>query len=631
MIISLSEFYYTNKFIPIATDSTLLKVVKVSRLVFLGLFVFFLDCALLAYRNITQKKDPDLSPLVEKTLDTGIQDAPTVEKISTETSEHSEGLVDQEDLQTDHLLSPPIKNTLASTETLAASPAMEQVSVEMPTDKYSISLIVQKKTLAKYLNKNFNKNFQVTPEYFLQELELFVEGKPISFNFIPVFAEGPFSIHKHLVKAMKELLKNHSNDELSKDYEEYTRALRGAINTEEYKNKKYLNLSLILQELCFAKFASTILTGLQEKTLENMLKFNSSRNMINISKLIKKDNEVLWEQTKTRKVRQSVLLNLEKIGNATGLKSDQLSSANIPELRSIHKVKQDSKEYNVYYLRYPTPTVQLAGSATTIAPEFIGLLDHIQKEESSLLHVNHQYMDEKSKDPRHVADNNRAKAIQKLEETHAEVFHFLSLPFDGPVIDKIAAKNKKELTKWKKSLVTDLIEEKNGFKLPKKFRGVASKKKTEIEQLLNNLHHLYFIGKSKLDATERRVLLVIFYSYLKEYFKSEYQIRIMASVCKDNKDRGNVSACIDEALFNLRLGRENDQQSLKDLHLRILSPFIFRNEGIVEKRLEFLMDLLNHISTLEDDQKEKIRAFKVNEQYQVIDQWIPRSMEEINV
>lgn len=591
MFIKLSEYYYTNKFIPVSTDSTVLKIVKVSGLIFLGPIAFLFDYGLklLAYRNITQKKDSDLPSLVEK---------------------------------------------LDSAETLAVLPIIEQVPTEMPTDKYSMSLAVQKKTLAEYLNETF----QVTPEDFLQQLKLFVAEKSISFKFVPIFAGGPLPIHKHLVKIIEALLKKHSNNDLSKDYKEYTYALRGAINTKEYKNNEYVKLSLILQELCFAKFVSTVLTGLQEKTFENMFKFNSPRNMTNISERVKKDNEVLCEQTKTRGARQSVLLNWEKLCNATGINSDQLSSANIPELRSIHIVKQNSKKHSIYYIRYPTPTIQLLGSAA-ITAEFIGFLGYVQKKGSSFLHVNHQYMDKESKDPRHVADNNRAEAIQELEKTHAEVFHFLSLPFDGDIIDKIDVE--KDLTKWKKSLVDALIKEKRGFKLPKKFRKSAAREKEkmekEIRQLLDDSHSLYFpkklelnkSEKSELNKTERRVLLVIFYSYLKEYFKSEYQIRIMASVCKDNKDRGNVSACIDEALFNLRLGKENDQQALKDLHLRILSPFIFREEGIVEHRLKFLTDLLDHIAKLDDAQKEKIRTFKVNEQYQIIDQRIPRSNDGI--
>ncbi|QZA58954.1 hypothetical protein [Candidatus Rhabdochlamydia porcellionis] len=582
MIISLSEYYYTNRFIPASTDPTILKVVKVSALIFLGFFTFFLDCTrrLLVYRNITQKKDLLHFPSL-------------------------------------------VKHTLDSTERIRDTTAVvERASTEVYTDQYSVHLGIQRDALEKCLKKDF----QVTPENFLKNLKLFVAKEPIDFKFVPIFGEGPLSIQEHLVKVVEKLLKKHSNNELSKDYEEYTYALRDAINTEEYKSNRYVELSFIIQELCLAKFVSTSFTELQEKILRNMLESNLLLNVSNISEQIKKDNEIL-KKHRIRGVKHSVSLNWEKLRNSIGINSDQLSSANMPERRSIHKIKQDSKDYSIDYIRYPTPTIQLLGSAV-IASEFIGFLDYTQKKGISFLHVNHQYMDKESNNPMHFADNNRAEAIQKLEETYAETFHFLSLPFDGLVIDEI---DKGSLTDWKKSLVEVLIKEKRGFRLPKKFKKSTARKREEIKQLLNKLHEIYFLGKSKLNKIERRVLLVVFYSYLKEYFKSEYQIRIMASVCKDNKDRGNVSACIDEALFNLRLGKEKDPQALKDLHLRILSPFIFRKEGIVEHRLKFLIDLLNHIATLVDDQKEKIRAFKVNEQYQIVDQWIPRSNEDVRI
>ncbi|MDR2539782.1 MAG: hypothetical protein LBC45_04200 [Chlamydiales bacterium] len=582
MIIRLSEYYYTNKFIPVSADSTVLKIAKVSSLIFLGFFAFFLDCAykLLTYRNITQKKDPSS-------------------------------------------FSSLVKNTLDSTESIQDTTAIvERASKEIHTDKYLVHLAIQRKALEKCLKENF----QVTSEHFLKNLKLFVTNESIDFKFVPIFAKGPLPIHEHLVKGIEELLRKHSNHELSKYYEEYTCALRDGINTKEYKNNEYVKLSSLLQELCFAKFANTVFTDLQEKTFENMLKSNSSLNVNNISEQIKQDNEILRKH-RIGGVRRSVLLNLEKLRNAIGINSDQLSSANIPEVRSIHKVKQGFEEYDIYYIRYPTQTIQHVNT-TVIAPEFIGFLDYIQKKEISFLHVNHQYMDKESNNPLHFADNNRAEVIQSLEKAYVEAFHFLSLPFDGLIIDEI---DKGSLIDWKKNLVDALIEEKKGFRLPKKFKKSATSKKEEIEQLLNKLHECYFPRTSELNKMERRVLLVIFYSYLKEYFKSEYQIRIIASVCKDNKDRGNVSACIDEALFNLRLGRENDLQALKDLHLRILSPFIFRNEGIVEHRLKFLIDLLDHIAKLGDIQKKSIREFRVNKQYQIVDQWIPRSNDHAKI
>ncbi|PWU14639.1 MAG: hypothetical protein C5B45_04100 [Chlamydiae bacterium] len=612
MFIKLSECYYTNKFIPVSTDSTVLKIVKVSGLIFLGPIVFFFDYGLklLAGRNIRQQKDSDLSSLIENTLASTetLTVLPVVDQVSTEMHADKLSVTIQKNALGTELssLKETIESRLGSAETLDVLPVVvEQVSTEMPADK--VSLAVQKKTLETCL-----KGFRTDPKNFS----------------IP--------IHQHSSEVIERLCKKYSNDELSNDYKEHTCILRDAMSTKEYKNTEHQETASIIQELCFAKFVYTILTDLEEGILKNTIGFDSPRNMTssNISKWIKEDNKILSKQHKT--VWQSIVLNYEKGCNAAGINSDQLCSANIPELRSIHRVEQGSEPYNVYYIRYPTPTIETRQSlwarckganATAIALEFIGFLDRIQRKKIPFLHVNHQYMDKKNHDFLLSADNNRAEAIQRLEETYG-VFHFLSLPFDGPVIDEI---DKEDFIKWKQNLVSNVIGEKEGFKLPKKFRKSAASKQQEIGQLLDKLHNLYFSEKPELNRAERRVLLVIFYSYLKEYFKSGYQIRIMASVCKDNKDRGNVSACIDEALFNLRLGKENNQRALKDLHLRILSPFIFRNERIVEHRLAFLTNLLDHIATLDEAQKRKIHAFKVNEQYQIIDQWIPRFNEDITI
>lgn len=375
----------------------------------------------------------------------------------------------------------------------------------------------------------------------------------------------------------------------------------------------------MIQNLCFAKFVKTILTDFEEEfVLKRVIKFDSLQNIdpSNISRLIVKGNEAL--KNAPRDARKSlVLLNSQKLRNEFGVYSDPLVESNISELRSIHEIQDGAACYLIYYMRHPTPTID----RNCIAPEYEGFLDAAKEINFPVLYVNHQY---KSGWLRSLpAENERAKVVQNLEER--EIFHFLSLPFDGPIVEEI---KERDLKFWKEYLIDAVVGEKQGFKVPKKSRESIHEKKEELSELLNDLQKLYFSGKQELKETERRVLLVIFYSYLKEYFKAEYHIRIMASVCKDNKDRGNVSACIDEALFNLRLGKESDQQALYDLYLRALAPFIIKYEEIVPHRLQFLTDLLDHIATLDDVQKENIRDFRINKQYQIVKQWVPRLQNE---
>ncbi len=570
MIISLSNFHYSNKSIPNFIDYTILKVVRISRFIFLRPFVFLLDgiSLLLTHRNIVWKKDKiDISSLKE--------------------------------------------NFIRKPQEIQDVPILEKTFTEMHAQKYLLSLGAQKETLKKICLDEF----ETTPQILLDNLKLFCQKKVIDPKFDRFLRGSSLNIHNYLIKIMEVLVKDHLDKELRYEYRKYNDAIRSVLKTEEYLKNKTSLLARIIQDLCFAKFVKTILTDFEEEfVLKRVIKFDSSQSITpsNISKLIVEGNEAL--KNSPRDARKSlVLLNSQKLRNEFGVCSDPLVESNISELRSIHEIQDGSICHLIYYMRHPTPTID----RNCIAPEYEGFLDAAEEMNFPILYVNHQHKSGLLCSL--PAENERAKAVQKLEER--KIFHFLSLPFDGPIIEKIKEKN---LELWKEDLIDAVVGEKQGFKIPKKSRESIHEKKEVLNGLLNDLQKLYFFGKQELKETERRVLLVIFYSYLKEYFKAEYHIRIMASVCKDNKDRGNVSACIDEALFNLRLGKESDQQALYDLYLRALAPFIIKYEEIVSTRLQFLIDLLDHIAMLNDVQKENIRDFRVNKQYQIVKQWVPR-------
>jgi hypothetical protein len=568
MIVNLSNCYYVNNSVINTTDSTLLKVIKIAVSVFLEAVAFFIGSAtkLLVNRNGIGKKDEIVS--------------------------------------------------------CAPHDITQKCFKELHAQKYQIFFTKQKEIL----------------ERVLDEFNVCTKGC-IEAEFREFFALNSSPIHRLLTRAIEILLKSHCIEEVRADYVKYNRALRETLVTDEYIHNKSSTFAQIIQELCFGKFVETNLADWEEEFIfQRIIPHNEQKiTAKNLSQLIKDGNAAL--KGAPRQVKKSIFsLYWGNACNAAGVESDQLIGPNIPELRSIHTVTCDSTSFPIYYIRHPTPTIEpgvsalaariIGGNATIIAPEYIGFLDALVRKNIPFLYVNHQYMEKESESSNVFlsADNNRGEAIQRLEDSHKEVFHFLSLPLDGPIVQEI---HKNDLSSWKKNLVDILIEERNGFRLPKKFKDAElthTEKKTAIAKLLNSVQNLYFPGKSMLNKRQRRVLLVIFYSYIKEYFKAEYKISLMASVCKDNKDRGGISACIDEALFTLRLGKEESQQALQDLRLRALAPFMIKYQEIVEHRLEVLLDVLDHIAKLEQAQKAIIRAFKVHDYYEVIDQNVPRGI-----
>lgn len=573
MRVNFSNYYYTHKLIPNSTESALLKIIKIAASIFIGPLVFLIDCAsrFLKNRNIVWKKDE--------------------------------------------------RSFLAFQDT-------EQTSFkELHAKKYCIFFEKQKEILKRVL----------------VQFNICAEGC-IESEFREFFNSNLSSMQRSLVRIIEILLKNPSIERVRADYVEYNRAIREALATDEYTSNKDAKFAQIIQELCFGRFLETNLADWEEEfILQRIISHNPEQKITakNISQLILEGNAVLKKAP--RKAKKTIFqLCLNNARNAAGIESDQLLGSNVAELRSIHKAKCTNAVTGkctiriVYYIRHPTPTIEQGlsalvarmqgGNTTTVAPEYIGLLDALKRKNLSFLYVNHQYMDKVKDTGRFLsADNNRAEAIQNLENSHKGTFHFLSLPLDGPVVEDIG---ENDLEGWKKKLIHTLIGEKNGCRLPKNFNesSLSNTEKVErITKLLNEIQRLYFSGKSDLDKKERRVLLVIFYSYLKEYFKAKYEISVTASVCKDNKDRGGVSACIDEAIFNLQLGKESDQQALHDLYLRALAPFMIKYQEIVSYRLKILTDFLDHIAALNEEQKVNIRKFKVQDRYELIDQYVPRS------
>lgn len=476
-------------------------------------------------------------------------------------------------------------------------------------------------------------------------------------HFPPIFfsPNNPFHLEKysHLLRTIREILIECSSDtnldelrsiisqenlDSREKYRQYVDTIRKLLGDTTLESNTRKNL----ERVCFAEFTTNVMTDfigqfLREAT-NNTLKSPFELSMHTIADAMTTTNNELKNSPSKKEL---VALGTQKVAGELGLNFDPTKYSNIPEVRSIHTVKSPTNgSYEIIYMRHGTPTAEtgtinpaqdtdnfltyyvrqaaaaILGSynATTV-PEYSAFLNRARDLNQPVFYVNHQKMiDETS------AEYGRSRAIQNNETIHPKHFFFMTLPLDGVVLNYV-----QNTDQWKKELIDGLMREKNGFRLPNRLKDDFAKDKGALEKqfkdLLNQLHNLYFMSKP-LSHTDQRTLLMIFYSYLKDFVKDRYQIQIMVSACKDNKDRGNATASVDEAIYNLRLGREDDSQALYDLYIRALAPFIIKYEHIVPKRLELLTNVLQHISTLTDIQKEAIRQFQVNE-FKILDQRVP--------
>jgi hypothetical protein len=132
---------------------------------------------------------------------------------------------------------------------------------------------------------------------------------------------------------------------------------------------------------------------------------------------------------------------------------------------------------------------------------------------------------------------------------------------------------------------------------------------SEMKVLFNKIHELFFDNK-KLTIADRKVLFLIFFSYLKRRVIKKLNNNYFANPCKDNIDRGNASTAIDK-LIDMLLENDFSEQSYEKLRTQILSfPFMVKKQGIVGSRLELIESVVKHLTKLSPDQIAKIQANK---------------------
>ncbi len=286
---------------------------------------------------------------------------------------------------------------------------------------------------------------------------------------------------------------------------------------------------------------------------------------------------------------------------ALGFNFDPNGRSNPPWIHSIQR-RVGGKECVV--LRHATPTfdspfgllMRMLSSPSAIIPEYRA---HLSAEPHlKTLYCSHQYKEAR-------AEGARVAAIRELEKEHPN-FSFIGLPMDGPIWE------------GEGEILSSLSEEINGFTLPSN-PELREKVVAEAPRLLNGVIRLYFRGVKPETLAGKRALLLLFYSELKDLIKGEIEADFVASPCKDHKDRGNVSVTVDMVKNLMKLGKENDPVSLRELFISVLSPFVIKNQHIIPERLEAAITVIQLLSNLSEQEKETIRktpltSFRIEEQ-----------------
>lgn len=383
--------------------------------------------------------------------------------------------------------------------------------------------------------------------------------------------------------AIRILKSEHSDIRLQ--YQMFHQYLREAIESPHYKEDTSVAKD-ILFGLCTAKFENTHLLNYHKEfqdaatgpapTISNLASFTTA--LAGTNGALKKDKNHLsksWPAQTKQKLE----------GNEILPGADNMGRSNVPEVRSEHAYSNGKK---VRSLRHGTAVISPSGWTRKIAPEYQCYLDAKKNKNKQVLYINHQRADKASLMDK--AEVKRSALLQQTDETQ-ENFHCFSLPMDGAVF---AGKQKLQATDaFKKQLIDSITQQTNGFRIPQSLAERTQDLKAEA--IFKFVHTHYFDNMDALTEAERKEFLMIFYFYLKERAKYLLDADTIVTACKDNKDRGNASATIDELLLGYHLGEHANSPFLTDLHTRFFGAYMIKYEEIISKRVQLVIDVAKRV------------------------------------
>lgn len=413
-----------------------------------------------------------------------------------------------------------------------------------------------------------------------------------------------------LKRAILQVLEAMQNCESTNPREQYQlqflTSFRAAINLA----KEPSPCKTLLENIAFAMFAGINMYEYNERTLHTLVPSQSpdeeaSLSSQNIAQTLANDNATIKAAPEEFK-KPKLAKDKQKLEGTIGFNFDPMQ-LNLPYIRSQENfVFNDGMTQNIAYLRHCSPTIEdsmiptivghpLRLQTVQIAPEFEAFLSYLDRNNLHFLYVSHQ-------STHNAVENARNLKLSKLQEAHPS-FAFIVLPMgDGNLFKEPIS----SINDFKIAIKESFKNQKNGISFPE--LAESEQLLSDMDKLLNLVHTLYFENQETLDPEKSKVFLLLFITYLKMHLKFRYEIDFTVSACKDNIDRGNASAGIEESVLTMLSGKENDPRYLQALRVQTAGPaFMAKKQEVIPERQRLIEIVLEHLGSLTDVQKTSIR------------------------
>jgi hypothetical protein len=272
---------------------------------------------------------------------------------------------------------------------------------------------------------------------------------------------------------------------------------------------------------------------------------------------------------------------------------DPIKDGNFPFLIGTRMIENKP----VHVLRHPIPTVEFG--TIQIAPEYKAFLEYLRGQQTSVLYDSLLHL------PGQVSITSQARInlLYDLGKEYHDVFHFVRMPFDGPLskVDEY-----RTLEDYRDCIKTELYNAVNTPASPSNEFVFGSKKMIDI---VDNHYHTIIdfsyhqilnvyapmseeeCNPAKIDPSKekqkKQVFMMLVQTLLRSVLIKELEVGYYNNTCKHASDRGSAATGCDLILSHLLTDTLKDHAI--DLRLTAAWPaFMAKSSAVEEGRAEWL-------------------------------------------
>jgi hypothetical protein len=398
-------------------------------------------------------------------------------------------------------------------------------------------------------------------------------------------------------------------------YKEFVAALRDAVKSPEYRNAMPHSRTVMFKEeekqeynawgcyylveaLCLIRWSRTVLHPYFNHCVDTYLEASKyerpfmdkvsaetfASNLLEVNEFIHyKTPEFDSQGVRIKKAQANS--NLQKFQGTVGRK-DFSGTENVPNVECYYEYENGQQRRTVTHWRHPSPV--LSGDIQ-LAPDYEATLTALERQKKGVLYVIKQRLT-----PDRFEDESvRTNTIYKAQETHLNFFALVQA-VEGDHFNRRGVFNKiATFAELQETLINEFYEGKRcnlPLRLEKNLEYKEAYKK-DLEQLFSQVHQIFFNSREKLDSLEEwQSFILLCYDFqitnLIFNMSNAYPIEHLATVCKDDLDRGRGAKLTRQSLSRYWIGKEEDVDLLKSMTVATCgTPIAVKNQGALKERI----------------------------------------------